>query len=197
MVDFPEGYIVGMTRHLRSSVATTESPFSFNQQIQDFGGERWEATLDVNVKGLAFEAFSNHYLGKRLPFELPWPLPPIEVAPVIDAFLSVSGTGSAGNTLVVAGDWGSLEEIPAGSFFSIFQGGRHKLYQLTEPAQVNLADPDAPVSLRIQPRLRGTPTDGLILEFAMPRLTVRSIGPAPATVGNFLHNFKIDLVEVI
>lgn len=197
MVDFPGGFIVGMTRHLRSSIAVTESPFSFNQQVQDFGGERWEISLEVNVQGQALEAFSNQYIGKRLPFELPWPLPPVEVAPVIDAYLTVSGAANTGNTLTVAGDWGELEEIPTGTFFSMIQLGRHRLYQLTSPAQMNLANPTAPITLQIQPRLRDTPDAGTALEFVYPRVTVRSTGPAPATVGNFLHTFQIDLVEAI
>ena len=41
MTDFPTAYITGMTRSLRSAVLATESPFSFAQQVQDTGGERW------------------------------------------------------------------------------------------------------------------------------------------------------------
>ena len=193
MTDFPTAWITGLHRHLRSAVLATESPFSFVQQVQDMGGERWEVTIDVMVRGFAFEAFANSVINKRRAFHLRLPKAgqPFHVLPD----LAVHGAGQSGSTLTVSGHWYGQPLLP-GTMFSIEHLGRHRLHQITAMAEHDPANGTAPVTLQIVPRLRGAPAAGAVLDFA-PRITLRATGPAPATIGHVVHQFSIEAVEAL
>ncbi|MFC0280312.1 hypothetical protein ACFOHK_08175 [Falsigemmobacter intermedius] len=193
MTDFPSAYITGVTRALRSAVLATESPFSFTQQVQDMGGERWEFSIDVMVEDFGFEAFANSVLGKRLPFDLVLPKAGQHFAVLPD--LAVEGAGQSGNALTVSGHWYG-NTLQPGTFFSLAQGGRQRLYQITSAAVNDPANPLDPVTLQIVPRLRGAPAAGALLNFT-PKVSLRATGPVPATIGHVVHQFSIEAVEAL
>lgn len=193
MAEFPQAYIKGLTRHLRSAVVVTESPFSFVQQVQDYGGERWEISINVMVEGFGFEAFANAVLNKHLPFDLALPQAGQRFMVLPD--LVVAGAGQSGSTLTVSGDW-YCNALQPGTFFSLSEGGRHRLYQITALAEGDPGAPSDPVTLQIVPRLRASPGHGAALNF-QPRITLRATGPAPATIGHVVHQFTINAVEAL
>lgn len=193
MPEFPQSYITAVTRHLRSVVLASESPFTLQQQVQDMGGERWEVSIDVMVEGFGFEAFANSVLNKRLPFDLVLPKAGQRFPVLPD--LTVEGAGQSGNALTVSGHWYG-NTLQPGTFFSLAQGGRQRLYQITAEAVNNQANPLAPVTLQIVPRLRGAPAAGALLNFT-PKVTLRATRPAPAAIGHVVHQFSIEAVEAL
>lgn len=191
MTDFPTAYITGMTRALRSAVLATESPFSFVQQVQDTGGERWEVSIDVLVQGLGFEAFANAVINKRREFHLAVPKAARKAigTPVIVAAAAAAGASS----LVLSGTWGGWSPR-AGDFISIYHGGRHRLYQLQADAPPNGS---GVATVSIQPRLRAAVAADLSVEVQAPKVTLRAVTKAPASIGHVVHQFSIEAVEAL
>lgn len=191
MTDFPTAYITGMTRSLRSAVLVTESPFSFVQQVQDTGGERWEFSLDLMVEDLGFEAFANGVINKRREFHLAVPKAARKISgtPVLVASAAAAGASS----LVLSGAWDGWSP-KAGDFISIEHGARHRLYQVLADAAPNGS---GVATVSILPRLRAAVEADTPVEVQAPKVTLRATSPAPATIGHVVHQFSIEAVEAL
>ncbi len=91
-----------------NSVAITESPYTFAQQTQDFGGVRWEAEITIrpltHTEAKAFKAFLVSLKGRQGTFTVGNPL---ETASTPSDCNVTSGTKSKGST--------SLPIVNAGS----------------------------------------------------------------------------------
>lgn len=191
MTDFPTAYITGMTRSLRSAVLATESPFSFVQQVQDTGGERWEFSLQLLVEGLGFEAFANSVINKRREFHLALPKATRQISGNPVPVTSAAAAGAS--TLVLSGIWDGWSP-KAGDFISIYQGARHRLHQLTADAP---PDGSGVATLQIVPRLRAAVVANTSVQVQAPKVTLRAMGKAPASIGHVVHQFSIEAVEAL
>lgn len=101
-VDFPtvggSNLIQKMNIKLVNSVAVNTSPYSFAQQVQNFGGARWEANVTlrpmVRSEALVFQAFLASLRGSTIAFRMGNPLSVMTSAPTA----SVNTVQSANQT---------------------------------------------------------------------------------------------------
>ncbi|MFC3059519.1 hypothetical protein [Paenirhodobacter populi] len=188
VAEFPKSYVTGVTRALDSAIVSTSSPFSYAEQVQDFGGERWSFTIEAKARGREFEVFANSILNKKLPFTFrDWQ------EGVGSGALIVSGANQSGNSLNVAGAWGDIS-LRAGDFFSVEIGGYHRLHQLTEDA---VPTSGGAAVLRFVPRLRASPSNGTFVEIKAPAVTLRASSKVSAPVGFVVTIFDISAVEAL
>ena len=132
-----------MTIRQVNAVAVQQSPYTYQQQIQDFGGQRWEAEVTIRPlthnEALAFQGFLASLQGQKNTFLLG---NPIATSNNADHDIRVLTNQLAGDsTLQVAVN--SFHEASAGQFFSI----NNRLYMFLE-------DVDAGATYDITPPLR-------------------------------------------
>lgn len=147
---FPSVGIQSMTMRLRSATAMSSSPFTFDQQVFEHPGVRWEAEVKLpplnRTDAKAVEAFLAGLRGVSKTFSLGNPLH------------TTNGTGSisaiTANTTTATG---SFSAIVPGDYFSL---GDH-LYIVTA---VNSA-----TEITIMPPARQTVTSSTTLDFTLPK----------------------------
>ena len=132
-----------MTIRQVNAVAVQQSPYTYQQQIQDFGGQRWEAEVTIRPlahdEALAFQGFLASLKGQKNTFLLGNPLSTSNNA---DNDIRVNGNQLTGDsTLAVLVN--SFHDASAGQFFSIDD----RLYMFLE-------DVDAGGTFDITPPLR-------------------------------------------
>ena len=154
-VSFPRSFptvngssiIEKMTIRQVNAVAVQQSPYTYQQQIQDFGGQRWEAEVTIRPlahnEALAFQGFLASLKGQKNTFNLG---NPIATSNNADDDIRLSTAHDAGDsTLSVLVD--SLREASAGQFFSI-----------DDRLHMFLEDVDADGTYDITPPLRADAT---------------------------------------
>jgi len=150
-LQFPDVGITKFDLRYRKTVAMTESPFSYAQQIHDFGGGRWEA--EVTLAPLTYEqskpvqAFLIGLEGRKGTFEMAHPLHTTTMSATL-------ATGSAGDE-----DISFNQQVTAGTYFSIAD----RLYMTTETGTS---------SVNIQPPLRADASSASV-DFTQPKGTWR------------------------
>lgn len=150
-LQFPDVGITQFDLRYRKSVAMTESPFSYAQQVHDFGGGRWEA--EVTLEPLTYDdskplqAFLIGLEGRKGTFEMAHPLHTTTMS-------ATTATGSAGDK-----DITFSQQVTAGTYFSIAD----KLYMATETGTS---------SVSIQPPLRANASSASV-DFTQPNGTWR------------------------
>ena len=150
-LSFPSGIgISTFSLRFRKSVAMSESPFSYAQQIHDFGGGRWEAEVTIpplsQTDAQTFQAFLIGLEGRKGTFTMSHPLH--------NTTLTRTATGTKGDTdLTFSG------EVAAGTYFSI----ANKLYLATETGTTDV---------NIQPPLRADASSASV-DFTLPLGTWR------------------------
>ena len=150
-LQFPDVGITKFDLRYRKTVAMTESPFSYAQQIHDFGGGRWES--EVTLAPLTYEqskpvqAFLIGLEGRKGTFTMAHPLHTATMSATL-------ATGSAGDD-----DLSFNQEVTAGTYFSIAD----KLYMATETGTS---------SVNIQPPLRANASSASV-DFTQPNGTWR------------------------
>ena len=122
-----------MTIRQVNAVAVQQSPYTYQQQIQDFGGQRWEAEVTIRPlahdEALAFQGFLASLKGQKNTFKLG---NPISTSDNSQYDIKTDGAHTAGDsTLQITVN--SLHEATAGQFFSI----NDKLYMFLEGADFN------------------------------------------------------------
>ncbi len=121
--DFPtvngSNIIEKMTIRQVNAVAVQQSPYTYQQQIQDFGGQRWEAEVTIRPlahnEALAFQGFLSSLKGQKNTFKLGNPL---SVSTNSDSDITVNGTYAQGDD-TISFTVESLKNAVAGQFFSI------------------------------------------------------------------------------
>lgn len=149
MITFPSVGIQGMTMRLRSAVAISSSPFTFNQQVYQHQGVMWEAEISLpplnRSEAKAVEAFLARCRGMKETFMLGNPLHDIVATGTITS-------ASAGDTTVT----GTLTSAGAGDYFQL---GDH-LYIIT-------ATGDG--SFEVMPPMRQAVGTATSLDFSLPQ----------------------------
>ena len=127
-----------------NAVSTSQSPFTYKQQVVDFGGQRWEASVSIpSVRRDLAADWKAMLVGLRGPVGTFLLGDPDYVTPRGDAtFCSV--TGNAGNSAVTVTMLGTLK---AGDYIQLGSGSSAKLHQV-------LLDQTGNGTLEIWPNLR-------------------------------------------
>lgn len=181
-LDFPDVGIKSFDLRLKRSIAVAESPFTYDQQVYDFGGARWEA--EVTLEPLAYsdankvEAFLIALKGRSGTFRCGNPQH-VQSYTV----LTSGGSGSIGDEQI--GATGSY--VPAGNYFSL---GNY-LYLLTQDF-IGTGD------MQFQPPLREVIPSGAFVYFNAPkslwRLATNDIGWSSSST---FTSFTIPMVEAL
>jgi hypothetical protein len=144
--------IEGIELRAVNVVSTSQSPFTFKQQVVSFPGQRWEASVSIPLvhRDLAapWKAFLTSLKGQAGTFLLSDPDYATAQGDVSSCTLSgVTGSGTA--TVVMTGT------LKAGDYIQLGSGSSSKLHQV-------LADQTGDGSLEIWPNLREDYTDATV-----------------------------------
>lgn len=138
--------IESITLRAVNAVTASQSPFTYKQQVVDFGGQRWEASVSIpsvhRDKAAEWVAMLIALRGPVGTFLLG---DPDYVTPRGDA-TSVAVTGSAGDSTVTVAMTGTLK---AGDYIQLGTGSSARLHKV-------LVDKTGNGSLEIWPALRDT-----------------------------------------
>ena len=174
---FPTCIVGGVERSLRVAATAVQSPFTGTQQVQDWGGEWWEYSIEVPLRtgadGRTLSAFMAALRGPVSPFLFSDPF--IRQTGSYGTPL-VNGAGQTGNTLVTDG-WSS-EGLKAGDFFSLGSDTDTRLYQLT----ADVTPTAGAATLQFVPALRSSPADNDALEVVSPKVLLRLTSPVPSQI---------------
>jgi len=171
-----------------NAVATSQSPFTYKQQIVSHQGQRWEASVNIPSvrRDLAAEwkAFLTALKGPTGTFLLGDP----DYATPRGDVSSVTLTGSAGDETATVTMTGSLL---AGDYIQLGSGSTAKLHQV-------LLDQTGDGSLEIWPALRSDYTDATVV-FNNPKGVFRlSTNVSSWSINNAsAYGISFEAVEVI
>ena len=157
-----------------NTVAILTSPFSLKQQVQRFGGQLWQADIELRSMPLAVAApwtamllALNGRQGTVLVGN-PYAAAPFGAAtgtPLVD------GASQAGATLATKGWTPSVTGIlKAGDSIQLGSGAETRLHQVLEDAD---SDGTGLASLTLWPDLRDSPADGAAVVTQSPKGTFR------------------------
>ena len=122
-----------MTIRQVNAVAVQQSPYTYQQQIQDFGGQRWEAEVTIrplaHAEALAFQGFLASLQGQKNTFKMG---NPIATSNNADTDIVSNGNQSAGDS-TFAFTCQTGHTASAGQFFSI----NDRLYMFLEDVSGN------------------------------------------------------------
>jgi hypothetical protein len=189
----PINAVRDVRRMLQTAIGVSTSPFTLTDQVQDWGGERWEyeidlASLDLS-QGKRLSAFFASLGGMRTPFLLADPS--IKNPSGLGTPL-VNGAGQSGNSLVTDG-W-SATGMATGDFFSLGTDVSTRLYQLTS----DVVPAGGAATLNFVPRLRSSPADNAALTVVSPPVLLRLTSPVPTGIALAdIYQFTISAREAI
>jgi hypothetical protein len=189
----PVDLVSAVNRVLGVAATPVASPFTGGQDVQDWGGEWWEYSIDVAVRkqaeGRALSAFFAKLRGPVTPF--------LFCDPAVRQSGSygtpaVNGASQSGNALVTDG-WSSTG-LKDGDFFSLGSGLSTEFYQLTADVQPVAGA----ATLEFVPALRTSPADNALLEVSSPKVLLRLTSPVPAGISpGDLYRFNFTAREAI
>jgi hypothetical protein len=148
--------IQNVSMRLRRTVAVTESPFTYDQQVFEHQGARWEAEVTLrplsHSEARSVEAFIVALKGRSGTFNFGHPLHNISKSISLSAATAVRD-----ETISATGD-----AVDAGNYFQL---GDY-LYMVTE-------DFSGSGSMSVQPPIRQVIADATQLDFSLPQSTWR------------------------
>jgi len=178
MAAFPNIGFTSMTMRLRSATAISQSPFTYDQQVYQHQGVRWEAEVELpplkRSEAKQVEAFFAALRGQANTFTLGNPLH--------NTTATGTGTGAINATTLT----GTFAGVVAGDYFQIGTA----LYIVTEAT--------SGTSINIMPPLRSAASSAS-LDFTLPkgtwRLATNEIGWSINQAS--LYGFTFACVEAI
>lgn len=157
-----------MTVRLVSSVAVQESPFTYKQQVQDFGGMRWEAEIKLRpmtyTESLLYQAFFTKLNGTKGTFSLGNPL---AISSDSGGDISINGSSADAGDNEIAITVASGHSITSGQMFSVNANSRDYLHMFLDNATAGNSTVD------IRPPLRVDLSDNQAIQTDLPRGTWR------------------------
>ena len=182
---FPSVGIQNINMRLKRTVAVTESPFTYDQQVFDHKGAIWQCEITLpplnHADARSVEAFIVGLKGRSGTFTFGHPLH------TSTATSTTSGTTSA-RAEELTTDSGSTA-VTAGTYFQL---GSY-LYMVTENKSSGSG------TLKFQPPLRGQIASGTALDFTLPkslwRLASNDIGWSTDIAS--MYGFSLAFVEAI
>lgn len=190
---FPTDIISSVERGLGVAAAASTSPFTGTPQVQDWGGEWWEYSVEVTVRqgadGRSLSAFLAKLKGLVTPFLLDDPTLSQDGSYGTPL---VNGASQTGNTLVTDG-W-SATGLSAGDFFSLGADEDTQFYQLT----ADVTPVAGAATLNFIPALRSSPADNAAIEVSSPKVLLRLTSPVPTRISaGALYRFNFTAREAI
>lgn len=191
------GDMVGrVTRTLQRAAAITESPFTYQQQVQVWPGERWVYEIEFypqrGAAARGLDAIMNRLGGPGGTFIFEDPTTGRATIPGSPA---VNGANQLGNSLVTNGWPVSTPVMEAGEFFSVGTGSSTRLYQLTAGA---VSDAGGNATLQVIPEIVLAPSDSALLEVTQPQVLLRLTSPAPAAMSpGVFYTFSLSAVQAL
>lgn len=179
-----------MSITLKTSTITMVSPFTYQQQTQDFGGRTWESEVTIrqltHTEAMQFDAFLTGLNGVTGTFYLGNPL----MTHNSSTNVTINGAQSAGDATVNVTSANAGTAVPVGHHIEI---GGHLHMTLTEiPKNAN-------TTITITPPLREDVADNAAVTVNAPVGTWRLADPEIkydiTTSGNY--NFSFACVEAI
>jgi hypothetical protein len=181
---FPSVGIQHIDLRLNRTVAVAESPFTYDQQVHDFGGARWEAEITLpplsDAQARSVEAFIIGLKGRSGTFTMGHPLHNSTANSTVTsaAIRAESFTTTAGSGAVTAGTY----------------------FQIGDYLYVATADKASGANtLSFQPPLRAAIGTSTALDFTLPkslwRLASNDVGWS--TDAASMHGFAFACVEAL
>lgn len=182
-------YVSGITISSRNAISVTESPFNFEDDTTDWGGEQWlvEGRLPVMERATAevYICFMLALKGRRGSFLFPVP----ETTPlgVATGTPLVKGASQTGNELITDGWTNSTTNIlKKGTWINLGSGSSTRLHKVIEDAN---SDGTGTATLTIWPSLRTSPADNAPLTISNCVLLARLAGDVPFEINTDKHYF--------
>ena len=188
------GRVSEVTRRLRAAAVVVASPFTLQQQVQDWGGRAWEFDITlaphVGADARRLSAFFDMIAPRRaFLFSDPTLVQSVIGVPVVD------GAGQTGTTLALSGFLPNFPALYAGDFLSLGTGLDTRLYRVTADAQ---ADATGRAVLQIVPPLRSSPANGATVNVTAPQVLLRLTDEVPSSIGAArIHRFAFSAVEAL
>jgi len=176
--------IESMSMRIKTSTVTTMSPFSYQQQTQDFGGRLWEAEVTIrpltHTEALQFDAFIQGLNGTVGTFYMGNPL----MTQSHSTSVTVNGAHLAGDTTINVTSANQGAVVPAGHHIAI---GDHLYVTLSQiPKNQNN-------TITITPPLREDANDNAAVVVTLPQGTWRLADPKVeyeiSTAGHYSYTF--------
>jgi len=184
----------------RNAVGRNESPFSFTEQVYDWGGQIWEieGSMPLMTRDTAeiFNAFLAALKGRKGTFLVPFPGQGTALGPATGTPL-VMGGSQTGSALITDGWTPSLSPIvKAGTLFSLGTGSSTRLYKNLQDANSNGS---GQATFDIWPNLRTSPADNAALDFTDPYGLFRMASNVqPIDINNeSQHSFSFRAIEAL
>lgn len=196
---------VGVDWGKMSSVGQVESPYTLQQQVQEYSGERW--VIDASFPRIpiesagawrAFFASLRGSLGTFLFGDPTMTQPQGAIMQMVSPVPRVKGGSQTGNTLTIDGLANSITNaFKAGDWIQLGSGATSRLHMVVANANTNGS---GETTLTIVPALRSSPADNDIITY----LNCKGVFRSPknelnifSTSGPSLSSFRLTGVEVV
>ncbi len=200
-VSMPNNNIESAVLKMQFANAMTESPFSYESQVYDWGGEKWaiDFTLPVMKRDTVepWIAFALSLRGMKGTFLAG---DPSATSPrgVGGGTPLVKGAGQSGGNLLIDGaPISTTGWLKAGDYFQLGTGLTSRLYKLISDANTNGS---GEVTLDFVPDLRSSPADNAALTISSAkglfRMTSNEV-PWTADSKGKIYQFSFQATEVI
>lgn len=199
-LNMPSNNLASVSMSLTNANAATESPFSLQQQIVGFDGQRWNLSFapppmvrnqaeEWNAFQLALRGIYGTFLAGD----------PAGILPRGSAggVPLVKGAGQTGRQLIIDGATPNQTNwLRKGDYFQLGTGVNSRLYKLVENAN---SDGSGQVVLVFEPSLRSSPADNapLVVEGARGCFRMTSNTPAWSVDTNKHYRISFDAIEVL
>lgn len=174
-ITFPTSELTvnGLRVRPRSAVARTESQFSFQDDVTDWGGQMWEIAgslpLMTRAQAAAYVTFMLKLNGKKGTFL--FPIPDATPRGVATGTPLVKGGGQTGNSLIIDGFTNGVTGIlKAGDWFNLGSGSSTRLHMVLDDVNSNGS---GEVTVDIWPSLRESPSDNAAVTLTNCKLLSR------------------------
>lgn len=187
-IDLPANGITSIEWRALNAVVTSQSPFTYKQQVIAHGGQRWEATVNIaplnKASAATWKAALISLKGSSGTMLLGNPVYDVPQGTVSACTLS----GDAGAETVTVTMTGSLK---AGDYIQLGAGSSAKLHQV-------LVDQSGNGSLEIWPALRTTYSNQSVIFNAPKGLFRLSQNMTSWSIDNAsIYGISFDVVEVL
>lgn len=187
-IDLPANGITSIEWRALNAVVTSQSPFTYKQQVIAHGGQRWEATVNIaplnKASAATWKAALISLKGSSGTMLLGNPVYDVPQGTVSACTLS----GDAGAETVTVTMTGSLK---AGDYIQLGSGSSAKLHQV-------LVDQSGNGSLEIWPALRTTYSNQSVIFNAPKGLFRLSQNMTSWSIDNAsIYGISFDVVEVL
>lgn len=201
-LSFPSITPAAATFRITRSTSSSVSPFTFRQQVYQFGGERWEGTVEfpplTRAQAAEVQAFLLEMQGQYGTFLYGDPNYLVEGARgLASGSPLVMGAGQTGNSLIVDGLANNLTGwLLKGDYIQLGTGADARLYQTYQDVNTNGS---GQATIPLFPNLRSSPADNAAVVVSGAKGVFRLASPsAEWQVGEAnIYSLNFGFIEAI